>query len=278
VRFVLTSDPEEFSKKAWPFIEPQLECNVMASVAQHVLDGHFDGIEPVFALGFTAGGEVGFAAIRTPPWFMLVSELDPAQAPDLMAKWLEADPEPPGVSGLPATARAIADAWQSQTHGTTRCRMSEAMHSLTEVQDPARPAPGELRLPAQGDHELLVAWMEQFAREANLPGADRARRLLRTRYRGDRLMLWDDGGPRSMVGMAGPIAGVARIGPVYTPPEHRQRGYASAAVAAFSRRALARGAHTCMLYTDLANPTSNKIYAEVGYRRFGDWEEHAFGI
>jgi hypothetical protein len=32
-----------------------------------------------------------------------------------------------------------------------------------------------------------------------------------------------------------------------------------------------------MLFTDLANPTSNKIYAEVGYRRFGDWEEeHSF--
>ena len=31
-----------------------------------------------------------------------------------------------------------------------------------------------------------------------------------------------------------------------------------------------------MLFTDLANPTSNKIYAEVGYRRVGAWEQHAF--
>jgi predicted GNAT family acetyltransferase len=31
-----------------------------------------------------------------------------------------------------------------------------------------------------------------------------------------------------------------------------------------------------MPLTDLTNPTSNKIHAEVGYRRFGDWEEYVF--
>lgn len=274
VRFVLTNDPEQFSSRAWPFIEPKLDCNVMATVLQNVLEGHYDSA--MFALGLTPGDEVAFVAIRTPPWFMLVSELDPAHATDLVETWLEADPELPGVSGLPATARSIAAAWRSRTDGATRCRMSEAMHSLTEVRDPARPAPGALRLSAEADHELLVAWMEEFVREAGLQGVGEARRILRTRFGGDRLMLWDDHGPKSMVGMAGPVAGVARIGPVYTPPEHRQRGYATTAVAAYSRRALARGAHTCMLYTDLANPTSNKIYAEVGYRRFAEWEEHAF--
>jgi uncharacterized protein len=67
-----------------------------------------------------------------------------------------------------------------------------------------------------------------------------------------------------------------RVGPVYTPPEARGRGYASSAVAAVSRHALATGSHTCMLYTDVANPTSNKIYADVGYRRIADWEERVF--
>src|SRR5437879_4955178 len=72
------------------------------------------------------------------------------------------------------------------------------------------------------------------------------------------------------------VAGTARIGPVYTPPEHRCHGYASAAVAAACRAALARGAHQCMLFTDLANATSNRIYAAVGFRRVGDWEEIEF--
>ena len=59
--------------------------------------------------------------------------------------------------------------------------------------------------------------------------------------------------------------GVARIGPVYTPREHRGRGYASAAVAEVSRRLLDEGVRVC-LFTDQANPTSNRIYQALGYR------------
>ena len=90
-------------------------------------------------------------------------------------------------------------------------------------------------------------------------------------------MVWEDGQPVSMIGVAPEVAGVVRIGPVYTPTHFRRRGYAGSAVAAASRRALVSGAARCMLYTDLDNPTSNKIYAEVGYRRLGDWEEIALG-
>jgi predicted GNAT family acetyltransferase len=90
------------------------------------------------------------------------------------------------------------------------------------------------------------------------------------------IFIWDDDGPVSLVGANPPVAGVVRIGPVYTPPEHRRRGYAGHAVAEVSRRALQAGASRCMLFTDLANLTSNKIYAEVGFRVFGDWEEHEF--
>ena len=82
----------------------------------------------------------------------------------------------------------------------------------------------------------------------------------------------------SMVSTNPAVAGVVRIGPVYTPPEARRRGYASSAVAAVSRDALGTGAHTCMLYTDLSNPTSNKIYADVGYRRIAEWEERVFTV
>ena len=79
-----------------------------------------------------------------------------------------------------------------------------------------------------------------------------------------------------MLGVGAAVAGVVRIGPVYTPPQARRRGYAGSAVAAASRRALAAGARACTLFTDLENPTSNKIYAEVGYERTGTWEEQAF--
>ncbi len=73
-----------------------------------------------------------------------------------------------------------------------------------------------------------------------------------------------------MLMITSPVAGVVRIMSVYTPPEHRRRGYASACVAAVSTWARAQGVDTCVLYTDLANPTSNKIYQAIGYRPVED--------
>jgi predicted GNAT family acetyltransferase len=68
-----------------------------------------------------------------------------------------------------------------------------------------------------------------------------------------------------LTGANPPAFGVARIGPVYTPPEHRRRGYAGAAVAQVSQLLRDAGARVC-LYTDQANPTSNGIYQAIGYR------------
>ena len=70
-----------------------------------------------------------------------------------------------------------------------------------------------------------------------------------------------------MLRTTAPAVGVVRILSVYTPPEHRRHGYASACVAAASAWALAQGADACALYTDLANPTSNKIYQAIGTAR-----------
>jgi len=116
--------------------------------------------------------------------------------------------------------------------------------------------------------------MEEFVREAGLIGAAQAAAMVDSSLGRDSLLVWDDGLPVSMIGVNPAVAGVVRIGPVYTPPPQRRRGYAGTAVAAVSRRALAAGAERCMLFTDLANPTSNRIYASVGYRRVGDWNEH----
>jgi RimJ/RimL family protein N-acetyltransferase len=277
VRFVLTSDRDEFAQQAGTFIESRLECNVLATVLLTVLDG-FGSPErpPQFAYGVEANGGVEFAAMRTPPWQLLSSQLSPELAPEFMARWLEFDPEIPGVNGLPESARAIAAAWAAETAGTTSCWMREAMHVCERVVDPARPAPGELRLPHADERDRLIEWSAAFEQEARIGSGDRAPEMVDARLRRDGLLLWDAGGPVSLVGVTPAVAGVVRIGPVYTPPEHRRRGYAASAVAAASRRALSGEAARCMLFTDLTNPTSNKIYAEVGYRRIADWEEHAF--
>ena len=78
--------------------------------------------------------------------------------------------------------------------------------------------------------------------------------------------MWE-GQPVSLAGFGGPTPNGLRIGPVYTPPQHRGHGYGSAVTAAASHVALDRGKRFCFLYTDLANPTSNAIYERIGYVR-----------
>jgi RimJ/RimL family protein N-acetyltransferase len=276
MRLQFTSDLEEFTRRATPFIEPRLDCNVMATVLENVREGLHADSRPAFAYGLEADGSVGMAALRAPPWPMLVAGLTPADAPEFVARWLEIDPELSGVNAPPVTSRAVAAAWRAQTGRASHVQVSMAMHSLTEVREPARPATGKLRQPEHSEHELLSAWEEEFARESHVQSGGRVPLMVSARLARGALWLWDDGAPVTMVGWAGPVVGVARVGPVYTAPEHRGQGYATTATAAVSRLILDRVANTCMLFTDLANPTSNKIYAEIGYRRFADWEEHAF--
>lgn len=276
VRFVLTRDPHEFAERTRAFIEPRLECNLLATLLTGVLDGFPRASTPVFGYGVDDDDAVGFAALRTPPWQLTTSDLSPLLAGEFVARWLEADPDVRGVNGLPGSARGIAAAWAAQTGGTTRCWMREGMHALTAVSGPARPAPGALRLPRGDERPQIVEWMRAFEREVGIGSGERAAEMVDARLARDGLLMWDSDGPVSLLGVSPAVAGVVRIGPVYTPPEHRRHGYAGSAVAAASRRALAGGARRCMLFADLANPTANKIYAEVGYRRIADWEEYSF--
>jgi hypothetical protein len=278
VRFVITRDLEEFAAVAEAFAAERIERNVLATILADQLQGQYAEASRVYAYGVDVRGELRFAALRTAPWPLLATEFDPALAPRFLAQWLEVDPEPSGVSSVPDTANAICEAWREQTGGTTRCRFSEALHVLEQVVDPPRPAAGELRLAREDERGLIVEWAKGFGVDSGIDTAElqAAETMVALRLDRGRMLVWDDHGPVSMAGVNQAVAGVVRIGPVYTPSEQRRRGYASSLVAAVSRRALAEGASSCMLYTDLANPTSNKIYADVGFRRVGDWEEHLF--
>jgi GNAT superfamily N-acetyltransferase len=276
MRLVITDDPSEFRDRAWPFLESRLECNALATISLTVLEGRYAGVHPLFAYSLTDAGAVDGAALRTPPFSLVTSELNSGAAPGLIDAWLARDPELNGANGPPATVRALAAAWRERTGGHTACTREMAMHTLGEVTDPPRPLSGRLRAAERSERELLIEWWRAFEVEAALSRGDRAAVNVDARLQDGGLFVWDDGGPVSLLAVSPSVARVARIGPVYTPPEWRRRGYAGMSVAEVSRRALAGGARACMLFTDLANPTSNKIYAEVGYRPIAGWEEHVF--
>jgi hypothetical protein len=206
-----------------------------------------------------ASGVVG-AALRTPPFHLLISgSVEPLAATGL---------DVPGVNGAEPEVHRFAAAWTAATGGTSSVHLRLGVHRLDSVEDVPVPS-GRIRRAAPADRDLLVGWMLDFTREAGLQGGDgHASESVDAKLgNGDDLVIWEDRGEVvSMSGSSFAPPGCARVGPVYTPPTRRGRGYATALVAELSRRLLAAGRSPCFLYTDLANPTSNGIYRRIGYR------------
>jgi GNAT superfamily N-acetyltransferase len=282
VTILLLRDPEAFAQRAWDFLEARIECNILATVLSAVRSGALAGREvsrregggTLFACVLDGSGRIQGAALRTPLRPMLASPLDRNAAEELIGTWMAEDPGLDAVNAVASTARALAAAWARRTGGRTETQMRMAMHALESVTDPPRLASGRLVPVAAGQLDTLIEWWAAFAAEADV-GSDveSAPSVARARMNAGGAYFWEhEGRPVSLVAINPAVAGVARVGPVYTPPSQRGRGYAGSAVAALSRRALAEGAERCALFTDLANPTSNKIYAEVGYRALDEWE------
>src|SRR5947208_4714702 len=141
VRVVLTHSLAELHPRLEGFLAERVERNVQASLLVHARAGRMAGKEPLFAWSADEHDELLFFAMRIPPWPLLVSELEDEQAEALMQSWLAEDPEVPGVTGVPATARAVARAWQKRTGGEVGSRMRQAMRLLREVIEPS-PWPG----------------------------------------------------------------------------------------------------------------------------------------
>ena len=114
MKLTLTRDAEEFAARTSDLFESRIECNLIATVCAGVLAGRYLRSAPLFAYG-TENGETRFAALRTPPWDMLVTDLSAPIEHELVARWLAEDPAISGVEGPAGAARAVASAWARET-------------------------------------------------------------------------------------------------------------------------------------------------------------------
>jgi predicted GNAT family acetyltransferase len=170
----------------------------------------------------------------------------------------------PGFSAERGLAERVAAAWTRRTGGEAQAGKGSRLYRLDAL-TPPQPAPaGRARVATAADRELLISWYELFTSELGEP-AENVAEAVDDRIAGGGLTLWEvDGGPVSMAGHTRPIAGMARVAPVFTPRELRRRGYAAGATAAVSRAAAALAEHV-LLFTDAANPTTNALYQRLGY-------------
>jgi len=208
------------------------------------------------------------AAIHTPPRPPHLAAQHPEAGVALADHLAESGRPVCGIGGMRLVAEAFANRWAQLRPCRVPTIMDQGVYEATTVSAPTG-VPGSHRTSTASDVRLLNEWARGFIAHTHQPlpaGED----IITDKIVGGAMWLWEqEGEPVSMAYASPPAGGVSRVSWVYTPPEHRRHGYASAVVAAVTRAQLEVG-NRCMLYTDLANPTSNGIYQAIGYRRIGD--------
>lgn len=250
----------------------EAEHNLLLGLAGRLRTGDHDYEDPIFLATVEDAGELLGCAWRTPPWNLGFTRMPVEAVPLLAAAASKLYDEIPGLHGPREVAEPLAELWSAERGLAARTAMELRIFQLEAVTPPVHPVAGALRPASDADAALLGDWARRFQDEAT-PGGRRTPDMdavVARLTRASALYVWEDGDVVSMVAAVRPTANGICVNFVYTPPELRRRGYASACVAALSRKLLDAGRRFCFLYTDLANPVSNSIYRKIGYRPVRD--------
>jgi len=272
--------PLQFLTAAEPLLRSDpFSTNVIAVVAARIAAG--DEPDSEHHLWATIGdgeGHIVGAAMHTPPHHLFVSRMPAAAAQSLAHAVADAGRDLPGVNGAVEATGPLAETWATRTGRTSTLITAMRMYRLGQLAWPYGIAGEAVAAVTPRDVELVASWLAAFHEEAqpHAPVWD-WHALAERRVASGHVRLWrDEDTVVSLAGVSAPAAGVARVGPVYTPPAYRRRGYGAAVTATATAAALSAGAEHVVLYTDLANPTSNSIYQRIGYKPDHDAEERAF--
>ncbi|MER6950031.1 GNAT family N-acetyltransferase [Nonomuraea sp. NPDC000554] len=259
--WTFTADAEEYAAAAEPFLLSDPEGN---TVPLSVLAGIRAGMpaKDAYFGWWTVDGEVRGAAFRTPPKPVGLARM-PVEAIVPLVEALRG--EIPEVMGPLELTDAVTAALARPADV-----VSERLYRLGTLTTPD--VPGRGRPAVAGDFPLLVSWYQAFGVEVAMSDSEDVAQRVEHRLTARELFLWeDDGVPVAFAGLSPESGGVCRIGPVYTPPARRRRGYGAAVTAFVSHAALEERCKQVVLFTDLANPTSNSIYQSIGYEPVSDY-------
>lgn len=252
------------------------EHNLLLGIQSALLRGSGAFPTPPDLLVVESAGEIQAVGTRTPPYNFVLSKVQDLGALDLIADYFyHASTSLSGINSFVREAQAFAHVWQTVTGQSSTLKMHLRIHQLTQVHSQAD-VQGHFRIATKRDRKQLLQWSEAFSLETFGDLEADIERILDLQIKRQDLYVWCDRKIVSMVAGRLSQPGGGRIGPVYTPPECRQRGYATACVSAVSQMLLDRGAQRCCLFTDITNPTSNHIYQTIGYKPVCDWHDYRF--
>lgn len=271
-----TDDVELYAEKVWDLlIRHPAENTVPLTVIERLRGGHRWSADPLL-FGWYVAGRTSGAVSMTPPFELLLGCVPDDTMGELTAALQAHNVRVPGVSGDTVTVNRFVTAWTNRDSGRAATTSRQRLYALVSLRPPTPPPPGRSRPAQQAELDLAVEWLTAFQTEVDSPVTDVEviRHDAADRVAEGLLWLHEDaaGTVVSLAGRNRSAAGVARVGPVYTPPQHRRHGYGGAVTAACTADALQRDAERVVLFTDLANPTSNAIYQRLGFEPLRDHE------
>ncbi|WP_225724991.1 MULTISPECIES: GNAT family N-acetyltransferase [unclassified Nocardia] len=230
--------------------------------------------EPMYLLTVRSRGEVVGVAIRAPGRPIYLGALPTASVPAVAEALADAVPDSDGVEGTADLATSFARRWCALSGQEYHWFYTHLLYRLGELRIPE--VAGNPRRAMDVDVPLCSGWIDAMRAETGMPGLTAEQ--IRRRIAAGRWWLWErDGQPVSVAAHQLPVQGWSRIGPVYTPPEARGQGYASALTAHIGR--VLRGGDTDVcLFADVANPTSNKIYRAIGFEPTHEFVRYGFSV
>ncbi|HWD39173.1 MAG TPA: GNAT family N-acetyltransferase [Fimbriimonas sp.] len=264
---VFTEDPAEALRvgRTHLYSDPILHNLILTLLAARIENprpGRYwvvkDGSEPV---------GVGFQSPIT--FFASVTRMS-REAASVLAEAMSRF-DAPGVNGEAATSAAVAGRWTELRSCACKPTFAGRIYEFFPLH---RPETDCLRPATLEDRDLMETWFEDFSNEIGEPQTFTPEIVERVVGAGQ-AFIWDDGRPRSLACVTAPVANVTRVQRVYTPPEQRNKGFATLCVSALSNLMKDRGLR-CILYTDLANRTSNSVYRKVGYRAVAEVTRYEF--
>lgn len=272
INVLFSEDPAFVLNRAGVFLssQPVLHNLILtilhARVAQRDPGRYWMAVQREDTVGVVVQSPLTFPATLTP--------MEPPVTTAMADAIAEAGVALPGINGEAATAALFAGQWSERSKSAATPFQGNRLYEFLES-GRAPEIEGKLRQAGPIDRGLMILWTRAFQQEIGESANDTELRVDRG-LAARQLWLWDRSGETvSMAVSREPVHGVVRLSGVYTPPDKRRHGYATACVHALSKQ-LGDAGYRCILYTDLGNPTSNSIYRRIGYRAVAEVLRYRF--
>ncbi|OIK09849.1 GNAT family N-acetyltransferase [Bacillus sp. MUM 13] len=274
MEFKVYDNAHDFERKIEPILlEKEDIFSLFFGVLQAIKAGNY---ENPFMATIEEDGKILALFQMTPPHplnLIFVDEIRLEEIIEFFIKnMLEHDIDFRSIISLKPWAYKVAEKWEIKTDMTHRLLMDQGLYRLNKVNETLEHSSGNWRYAEENDSSLIEKWFSLFEIDTGMPISpiEHVKKRVAMFLKEREVFLWEDKGKIvSMMKKSRPTKSGVTVTLVFTPKEERKNGYARALVAAVSRELL-KDFDFCVLYTDLMNPTSNKIYREIGYERIAD--------